>query len=92
MAKNNKLDKARKISNKQKNAEKTIITELPESEEKHEVSKETVQDKDYSSVNLGALINNNYRVQKLIAAGGMGEVFRGENVHTDDPVAIKIIL
>jgi len=92
MAKNNKLDKARKISNKQKNAEKTIITELPESEEKHEVSKETVQDKDYSSVNLGTLINNNYRVQKLIAAGGMGEVFRGENVHTDDPVAIKIIL
>lgn len=44
------------------------------------------------SVPLGALINNNYRVQKLIAAGGMGEVFSGENVHTDDPVAIKIIL
>ena len=44
------------------------------------------------SVPLGTLINNNYRVQSLINAGGMGEVFRGENAFTGDLVAIKIIL
>lgn len=43
-------------------------------------------------VNPGVLINNNYRVQNLISAGGMGEVYRGENAFTGDPVAIKIVL
>ncbi len=45
-----------------------------------------------TSVPLGTLINNNYRVQSLINAGGMGEVFRGENAFTGDLVAVKIIL
>jgi len=92
MAKKNKPDKKSKTSGKKKATEKTIVTELPKVKEKRRKPKELAQDKDYSSVDLGTLINNNYRVQKLIAAGGMGEVFRGENVHTDDPVAIKIIL
>src|SRR5690606_38921467 len=43
-------------------------------------------------VSPGVLINNNYRVQSLISAGGMGEVYRGENAFTGDPVAIKIVL
>ena len=43
-------------------------------------------------VSPGVLINNNYRVQNLISAGGMGEVYRGENAFTGDPVAIKIVL
>lgn len=41
---------------------------------------------------IGVVINNNYRVQELISAGGMGEVYRGEHIHTGDPVAIKIVL
>jgi len=45
-----------------------------------------------SHVPLGTLINNNYRVEQLINAGGMGEVFRGTNVHSGDEVAIKIVL
>ena len=69
--------------------DKTVITQAP-------VGKDADTPEEPSdsgpSVALGTLINNNYRVQKLIAAGGMGEVFSGENVHTDDPVAIKIIL
>lgn len=69
--------------------DKTVITQAP-ADEKAEAVEEPA--KAGPSVPLGALINNNYRVQKLIAAGGMGEVFSGENVHTDDPVAIKIIL
>ena len=40
----------------------------------------------------GTMINNNYEIKELISAGGMGEVFRGENAFTGDLVAIKIVL
>ncbi len=70
--------------------DKTVITQTPVDEQQADTPEEAAETG--PSVPLGALINNNYRIQKLIAAGGMGEVFSGENVHTDDPVAIKIIL
>jgi len=68
-------------------SDKTVITSIPENAPKTASPVEKGP-----SVALGTLINNNYRVQELIAAGGMGEVFSGQNVHTDDPVAIKIVL
>jgi len=37
-------------------------------------------------------LNGTYEVGDLIAHGGMGEVFRGFNIVTKDPVAIKMIL
>lgn len=43
-------------------------------------------------VESGTLINNNYRILSLVSAGGMGEVYRAENVFTGDPVAVKVIL
>ncbi|MDO5705632.1 MAG: serine/threonine-protein kinase [Paracoccus sp. (in: a-proteobacteria)] len=43
-------------------------------------------------VQPGVLINNNYRVQQMLSQGGMGEVYRAENVFTGDPVALKIVL
>lgn len=43
-------------------------------------------------VEPGTLINNNYRILSLVSAGGMGEVYRAENVFTGDPVAVKVIL
>lgn len=43
-------------------------------------------------VQPGTLINNNYRIAELISTGGMGEVYRAENVFTGDPVAVKVIL
>ncbi|RYG91414.1 serine/threonine protein kinase [Loktanella sp. IMCC34160] len=44
------------------------------------------------TVAVGTLINNNYEVKEVLKAGGMGEVYRGENVFTGDPVAIKVVL
>ena len=89
MANKDDEDKTPKAEETAAPEDKTVITQAP-------VDKETNTPEEPAdsgpSVALGALINNNYRVQKLIAAGGMGEVFSGENVHTDDPVAIKIIL
>ena len=43
-------------------------------------------------VEAGVLINNNYRIQRMLSAGGMGEVYKAENVFTGDPVALKIVL
>lgn len=45
-----------------------------------------------STVPAGTVINNNYVITELMSVGGMGEVFRGENTFTGDPVAIKIVL
>lgn len=47
---------------------------------------------DVQLVAPGVLINDNYRILKLVSAGGMGEVYRAENIFTGDPVAVKIIL
>ena len=47
---------------------------------------------DGGAVPIGTVINNNYAITQLISAGGMGEVFRGENTFTGDAVAIKIVL
>ncbi len=43
-------------------------------------------------VAVGTQLSGTYELDKRIAAGGMGEVFRGHNIQTGDPVAIKIVL
>ncbi|MEP3056403.1 serine/threonine-protein kinase [Ascidiaceihabitans sp.] len=63
-------------------------TQAPASEP---ASEETPADSEADAI-IGAVINNNYKVQQLISAGGMGEVYRGEHIYTGDPVAIKIVL
>ena len=45
-----------------------------------------------STVEVGTELNQTYRIDELIAAGGMGEVFKGHNIQTGDPVAIKVVL
>jgi VCBS repeat-containing protein len=43
-------------------------------------------------VPTGTQIIGTYAITEMIAAGGMGEVYRGENIHTNQSVAIKIVL
>lgn len=43
-------------------------------------------------VQQGTELNGIYRIDEKIAIGGMGEVYRGHNIQTNDPVAIKIVL
>ena len=38
------------------------------------------------------IVGGTYEVERLLKAGGMGEVYRGRNVFNDLPVAIKIVL
>jgi serine/threonine protein kinase len=45
-----------------------------------------------SSVPPGTQLNGIYEIDSLIGIGGMGEVFKGHNIQTGDPVAIKIVL
>ena len=45
-----------------------------------------------SAVSIGTELNQTYRIDSLIGVGGMGEVFKGFNIQTGDPVAIKIVL
>jgi serine/threonine protein kinase len=44
------------------------------------------------SVRRGVHLNGMYEIETLIAQGGMGEVYKGFNIQTRDPVAIKMIL
>lgn len=39
----------------------------------------------------GTRLNGIYEVDTLIASGGMGEVYKGRTIHTNDAVAIKIL-
>ena len=40
----------------------------------------------------GTQLNGIYQIDHLIAAGGMGEVYKGHAIETGDPVAIKVML
>jgi serine/threonine-protein kinase len=43
-------------------------------------------------VAVGTQLSGTYELDRRLASGGMGEVFRGHNIQTGDPVAIKIVL
>ncbi|MDE8653710.1 serine/threonine-protein kinase [Novosphingobium album (ex Liu et al. 2023)] len=43
-------------------------------------------------IRVGDVLNHIYEVKRFIARGGMGEVFEGVNVNTEEKVAIKVIL
>lgn len=45
-----------------------------------------------TGVRKGTQLNGIYEIDEHIATGGMGEVYRGHNIQTGDPVAIKVVL
>lgn len=56
------------------------------------VDEKTTLMKAPEGVAVGSQLSGTYELDERIAAGGMGEVFRGHNIQTGDPVAIKIVL
>ena len=47
---------------------------------------------DVGTATAGTQLSGIYELDKRIASGGMGEVYRGHNIQTGDHVAIKIVL
>jgi hypothetical protein len=47
---------------------------------------------DAAAIKVGDVLNHIFEVKRFLARGGMGEVFEGCNVHTDEKVAIKVML
>lgn len=45
-----------------------------------------------TAVTAGTRIIGTYEIERLINTGGMGEVYRGRNIHNGEAVAIKIVL
>jgi len=45
-----------------------------------------------AGVKPGDILNHIFKVERFIARGGMGEVFEGINIQTDERVAIKVML
>jgi serine/threonine protein kinase len=43
-------------------------------------------------IKVGDMLNHIFEVKRFLARGGMGEVFEGCNIHTDERVAIKVML
>ncbi len=43
-------------------------------------------------IQVGDVLNHIFEVKRFLARGGMGEVFEGCNVNTDEKVAIKVML
>ena len=43
-------------------------------------------------VSVGDVLNGIYEVKRLIGRGGMGEVYEGVNINSDERVAIKVML
>jgi serine/threonine-protein kinase len=47
---------------------------------------------DGKGIQVGDVLNHIFEVKRFLARGGMGEVFEGCNVNTDERVAIKVML
>lgn len=47
---------------------------------------------DAGQIQVGDVLNHIFEVRRFIARGGMGEVFEGVNVNSDERVAIKVML
>ena len=65
---------------------------LPRDQTAPGVSTQIAPRTDSQSIQVGDVLNHIFEVRRFIARGGMGEVFEGVNINTDERVAIKVML
>jgi eukaryotic-like serine/threonine-protein kinase len=71
-----------------KGEERTIVTPTQPTAK----AGESVPRAGAAGIRVGDVLNHIFEVKRFLARGGMGEVFEGCNVHTDERVAIKVML
>ncbi|PEQ14589.1 hypothetical protein B2G71_03200 [Novosphingobium sp. PC22D] len=76
------------------NPDRTVFVdaETPEQAPEFPAVEPPAADTKRSSIQPGDVLNHIYEVKRLIARGGMGEVYEGLNANLDERVAIKVIL
>lgn len=80
--------------------ERTVIAPAPEAEEERTVVAPPAAPTlgnfaprtDGQGIQVGDVLNHIFEVKRFIARGGMGEVFEGVNVNSEERVAIKVML
>lgn len=73
--------------------DRTIITPGPAGDpEKTVMASEGMRPAELRSLKPGDVLNHIFEVKRLIGRGGMGEVYEGVNVNSEERVAIKVIL
>jgi serine/threonine-protein kinase len=63
----------------------------PEPEPAHTAPKAEATEAEHAASFIGQVIAGRYRIDSVLAMGGMGAVFRGEHVHMRKRVAIKVL-
>lgn len=73
--------------------DRTVITPAPMDAEKTVMPNQTMRPTgELRSLQPGDVLNHIFEVKRLIGRGGMGEVYEGINVNSEERVAIKVIL
>ena len=73
--------------------DRTVITPAPMDAEKTAMPTQTARPTgELRSLQPGDVLNHIFEVKRLIGRGGMGEVYEGVNVNSEERVAIKVIL
>ena len=73
--------------------DRTVITPAPVDADKTVMPTQTLRPTgELRSLQPGDVLNHIFEVKRLIGRGGMGEVYEGININSEERVAIKVIL
>ncbi|MEO5597612.1 MAG: protein kinase, partial [Novosphingobium sp.] len=68
------------------------VSASPASSRPSAIPEGTIGSRANQEIQIGDVLNHIFEVKRFIARGGMGEVFEGINVNSDERVAIKVML